>query len=90
MARTVTEVQAELDTVNAALQELIAGKRLTQLRIGSGEFARLYQYQEITFDTIKTEQQDLLMELATLENAQNSISFRGNSFIPLTVNKFMR
>lgn len=90
MARTVTEVQAELDTVNAALQELIAGKRLTQLRIGSGEFARLYQYQEITFDTIKTEQQDLLMELATLENAQNSISFRNNSFVPLTVNKFMR
>lgn len=90
MARTVTEVQAELDTVNAALQELIAGKRLTQLRIGSGEFARLYQYQEITFDTIKTEQQDLLMELATLENAQNPISFRNNSFVPLTVNKFMR
>jgi len=90
MARTVTEVQAELDTVNAALQELISGKRLTQLRIGSGEFARLYQYQEITFDTIKAEQQDLLMELATLENAQNAITFRNNAYIPLTVNKFMR
>jgi hypothetical protein len=90
MARTITEVQAELDTVNAALQELIAGRRLTQLRIGSGEFARLYQYQELTFDTLKAEQQDLTMELATLESAGSSISFRSNSFVPLTVNKFMR
>lgn len=90
MARTITEVQAELDTVNAALQELIAGRRLTQLRIGSGEFARLYQYQELTFDTLKAEQQDLTMELATLESAGSSIAFRSNSFVPLTVNKFMR
>ena len=90
MARTIAEVQAELTTVNAALQELITGKRLTQLRIGSGEFARLYQYQEITFDTLKTEQQDLTMELATLEAAGQALKFRATSYVPLTVNKHMR
>lgn len=90
MARTITEVQAELNTVNSALQELISGRRLTQLRIGSGEFARLYQYQELTFDALKQEQQNLLDELAILENASSSLQFRGTSFIPLTVSKFMR
>lgn len=90
MARTVTEVQAELDTVNAALQELIAGRRLTQLRIGSGEFARLYQYQELTFDALKSEQQDLMMELRSLESESTSIKFRSNANIPLTVVKHRR
>jgi hypothetical protein len=89
MARTLTEVQSELDTVNAALQELISGRRLTQLRIGSGEFARLYQYQELTYENLKAEQQRLLDELATL-SATGELTLRSNSYIPLTVNKFMR
>jgi hypothetical protein len=90
MARTIVEVQAELATVNAALQELISGRRLTQLRIGSGEFARLYQYQELTYENLKLEQQNLLDELSVLQTETSSVTLRGNSFIPLTVNKFMR
>jgi len=34
MPRTVTEVQAELTTVNAAIQNLIAKKSITQLKVG--------------------------------------------------------
>lgn len=91
MTRTIAEVQAELTTVNAALQNLISGKRLTKLEIGNGEFKRSYQYQEITFDMLKGEQQDLLSELATLEAlSSNSIKFRNNSNIPLSVTKFRR
>lgn len=87
MARTATEIQSELDTVNAALQELISGKRLTQLRIGSGEFSRLYEYQEITYEVLKQEQANLTAELSTLESTE--LKFR-TSYVPLTVNKFMR
>lgn len=87
MARTATEIQSELDTVNAALQELISGKRLTQLRIGSGEFSRLYEYQEITYEVLKQEQSNLTAELSTLESTE--LKFR-TSYVPLTVNKFMR
>ena len=87
MARTITEVQADLDIVNAAIQDLIAGKRLTQLRIGSGEFTRLYQYQDINYEVLKAEQADLIQELAALQ-AQPQMQFRTMSHIQLDVNKF--
>jgi hypothetical protein len=87
MARTIAEVQADLTTVNAALQNLIAGKRITQLRFGSGDFARQYQYQEITYDVLKAEQADLTQELAALQS-EPQMQFRTMSNIPLTVSKF--
>lgn len=87
MARTIAEVQADLTTVNAALQNLIAGKRITQLRLGSGDFARQYQYQEITYDVLKAEQADLTQELAALQS-EPQMQFRTMSNIPLNISKF--
>jgi hypothetical protein len=87
MPRTLAEVQADLTTVNSALQELISGNRLTQLRIGSGDFARFYQYQEITFENLTLVKNELLQELAIL-NSEPAITFRKMCNIPLTVVKF--
>jgi hypothetical protein len=85
--RTLTQVQADLTTVTAALQDLIAGKRITQLRVGSGEFQRHYNYQEITYDVLKSEQADLTQELAALQ-ATPQMQFRTMSNLPLNVTKF--
>lgn len=89
MARTLKQVQAELTTVNAALQNIIAGKRVTSLDIGSGEFRRSYSYQEITYDMLKAEQAELTQELAALETTPQ-MNFRTMTNIPLTVGKFRR
>ena len=89
MARTIAEVQADLNTVNSALQNLIAGTRITILRLGSGDFARQYQYQEVTYEVLKAEQADLIQELAALQT-EPQMKFRTMSNIPLTVNKFRK
>lgn len=89
MARTKTEIQSDLDIVNAAIQNLISGKRLTQLRIGSGDFARLYQYSEISYDVLKGLKDELTQELASITADVNGMTFRKQTHIPLTVKKFI-
>lgn len=87
MPRTILEVQAELTTVNAAIQELITGTRLTQLRVGSGDFARLYVNQEVSLENLQLIKQQLLQELAALENT-DGITFRTNSNVRTVTRKF--
>lgn len=87
MPRTIAEVQKDLNTVNAALQEMIAGRRITEFRIGSGSLARLYKFQEITLETLQGIRAGLLQELALLDNSDNLV-FRKNCNIPLVTTKF--
>lgn len=87
MPRTILEVQAELTTVSAAIQELITGTRLTQLRVGSGDFARLYTHQEVSLENLQEIRQQLLQELAALENT-DGIVFRTNSNVRTITRKF--
>jgi hypothetical protein len=89
MARTIQQVQSELDTVNAAIQELISGNRITQLRIGSGDFARLYHYQEITIENLQDIRANLLQELAVLSQ-DSEIKFRTSCNFPFQIAKFRR
>jgi hypothetical protein len=89
MPRTILEIQAELTTVSAAIQDLIAGRRLTELRVGSGDFARLYRYQEITLDNLQAIRDELIQELAVL-NQENGLQFRKMSNVLLKVTKFSR
>jgi hypothetical protein len=89
MPRTIAEVQAELTTVSAAIQDLIANRRLTELRVGSGDFARLYRYQEITLDNLQAIRDELLQELAIL-NQEDGLQFRKMSSVLLKVTKFSR
>lgn len=88
MPRTIAEIQAELTTINAALQEIIAGNRLTQLRVGSGEFARLYVFAELTYENLVKERDKLNEELSHLQDEEPS--FRKYSHIKLVVTKFGR
>ena len=89
MARSIAEVQADLDTVNAALQQLIAGERITRLNLGSGEFAKNYEFQDITYDSLKEEKAHLQSEMDSLTPDQEMI-FRNHGNVPLIVTKFNR
>ena len=85
MALPLAEAQAQLITVNAALQDIISGKRIAELRIGSGDFQRLLRYQEVTFDELKTLQQELMITVDSY--AQAKPVFRTNAHIPMVVKK---
>ena len=89
MPRTILDVQTELTTVSAAIQDMIAGKRITELRVGSGDFARLYRYQEITLNNLQAIRDELIQELADL-NGEGILQFRNMSSVLLKVTKFSR
>lgn len=89
MPRTILDVQTELTTVSAAIQDMIAGKRITELRVGSGDFARLYRYQEITLENLQAIRDALIQELADL-NGEGILQFRNMSSVLLKVTKFSR
>lgn len=79
------EARKQLTTLNAAISDLIAGKRLTSLRIGSGNFQREYKYQEITLETLEAMRQDVLQIIYSYEGTKPV--FRTNASIPLLVGK---
>jgi len=85
MALPLIEAQAQLVTVNAALQDIISGKRIAELRIGSGDFQRTLRYQEVTFDELKTLQQELMITIDSYASAKPV--FRTNAHIPMRVGK---
>jgi len=82
---TLAEAEAQLLTVNTAISDIIAGKRVTQLRIGSGNFQREMKFSEITIEALK----ELRSELMEIINSYNNVApvFRTNVTIPLTVGK---
>jgi len=82
---SLAEAQQQLATVNAAIQELLAGKRVTQLRIGSGSFQRMYVYQEINLETLYSLRQDLMEVIASYSDA--APKFGSNLNFPLKVSK---
>ena len=85
MALPLVEATAQLVTVNAAIQQLIEGKRLKELRVGSGNFQRLYMYSEISLEALKTLQQELLITIDSYAPA--TAVFRTNAHIPMVVGK---
>jgi hypothetical protein len=62
---TLAEAEAQLLTVNAAIEQLIQGKRLTKLVVDSGQGKREYTYQEISMQMLQT----LKVELQAVVNA---------------------
>jgi hypothetical protein len=87
--RTLADVQAELVTVNAAIQQIISGQRLTELRIGSGDFLRVYKNQEVSLDQLYAIKADLQVEEDSL-STNTGLIFRRDSNVPLVVTKFRR
>ena len=82
---TLAEAETSLTTVQAAIQTLIAGKRINQLRVGSGTFARLYVFSETTLDELKAHRDELLETINILEGT--APRFKNNMTIPLLVSK---
>ena len=76
----IEEIKAQLLTVNTAIQDLILGKRLSQLRVGSSTFSRLYTYSEVMLDELKAHRKELLQALDEIENRLPT--FRSHATIP--------
>ncbi|MDD5165741.1 MAG: hypothetical protein PHG25_04390 [Candidatus Pacebacteria bacterium] len=85
MARTALEIQAELDIVNAALQSLYTGTRLTELRIDTNLIRRYYKYSEVNIESLLGIKQNLEQELLGL--TATTPTFRSFSNLPIIVNK---
>lgn len=83
---TLEEAESQLSTVNIAISQLIAGKRIQQLKIGSGEFARLLTYEQVTLNDLTTLQSELRSIIAALSPAVTPV-FRTNACIPLETRK---
>lgn len=83
---TLTETELALSSVNTAIAQLIAGKRLLELRVGSGNFARNFRYGEVTLEALK-EYRDELIQLRQSLLPIASTQFRANATIPLIVKK---
>ena len=85
MAIPLAQLKEQLSTVQAAIDSLIAGNRLTSLRVGSGSFARLYTYEEIGLEALMALRDDLLGLISALEPI--APKFKTNATIPLVVGK---
>ena len=83
---TLDEAQRQLTQVNVAIESLILGKSLVELRVGSGNFQRLYRYGEITLEQLKTLRRELLDVINTLVPNITPV-FRSGACIPLVVRK---
>jgi hypothetical protein len=84
MAMTLAEAQLQLTQINTAIENLLQGKRITQLRVGSGTFQRLYQYQEISYEALEAKRQELLGYIDSL--SETTPTFKTGS-VPLYVRK---
>lgn len=82
---SLAEIDLQLATINAAISDLIAGKRVTRLEIGSGNFKRTYAFQEITLESLQAIRADLLEQRA--QYSQETPVFRQYASIPLVVRK---
>lgn len=84
---TLVEAQAQLATIQAALQTMISGKRVTQLKVGSGQFIREYKYQDISMELLRQLQSETLALIDSLSATPVLPNFANNKTIPLLVNK---
>lgn len=85
LAISLDEAEKQLLTVNAAIQEILAGKRITQLHIGSGNLTRTYMYQEINIEMLYSLRQELMEVIASYSTAPPK--FGTNLNFPLKVTK---
>jgi len=83
----LSEAQSQLTTVQVAISDLIAGKRITHLRVGSGNFQREYKYwsPDTLLNTLIELRDNLNLIIASYSTA--TPTFRRNSTIPLQVGK---
>lgn len=83
---TLAEAQAQLTQVNIAIETLLQGKRIGELKIGTNEFSRTYKYGEVTLEGLRALRSELMAMVNTLMPTITT-TFRQNACIPLIVTK---
>lgn len=84
---TEAETIALLAKVNTAIEELITGKRATQIRIRSDDFDRNWSYSEVSLENLRDFKANLLDYIGGISATPPTPTFRVNSCIPLIVRK---
>ena len=85
MARTSIEIQTDITNVNAAITALITGNKLLEFRVGSGDFARTFRWQEITLESLYAMRTSLYEELAIVE--VTTPTFQVGKTVPMFVRR---
>lgn len=75
MARTEAEIQAELDLVQAAINKKLSNTETTLLRVGSGEFARQYQFSSLTLAELMAMRAALYREMEEVAGTVSTASY---------------
>jgi len=83
---TLAEAELQLTQVNIAIQSLISGTRINELKLGSAEFSRWYKYGDVTLEALTAYRSELQAIIAALVPVPQAI-FRTNACIPLVVRK---
>ena len=84
----LSEAQAQLASVNAAITLLIQGKLKKELVVGSGNFQRRYTFEtgSLTLENLKAYRNELLQIINVLSPATLP-TFRANAVIPNIITK---
>jgi predicted RNA binding protein with dsRBD fold (UPF0201 family) len=82
----LTIAYADLAKVNAAIDQMLSGKMIQRLEIGSMEFRRVYDYQKISLADLKEMRKELLDIIDSLE-ATSEVIYRTGASVPLLVNR---
>lgn len=85
---TLEEAQSTLLVVNNAIGMLIAGKKLNKLEVGSGNFKRIYEYGEVTLESLREYRDELLSIIASYNN--DAPKWRNSLTIPIIGRKGRR
>ena len=75
MARTEAEIQAELTKVQAAIDKKLLNTETTLLRVGSGEFARQYQFSTLTLQELYNLRAALYREMEELTGTVSTTQY---------------
>lgn len=81
----LNEAKSQLQTVNAAIEAIIAGKSIKELRVGSDNFMRMFIYSDTTLQELKDYRAELYQIIDAWEGT--TPTFRTNATIPLVSTK---
>ena len=84
---TLAEAEAQLLQINIAIQDLLLGKRISELKVGSGEFSRWLSYSEVTLDNLTAYRSELRAIIESLTPEATPI-YRANACTPIITRKW--
>ena len=83
---TLDQLNRELSLVNSRIEQLIQGKAVTRLKVGSSSFARDYMYEATSLADFQEYRKYLIQEIHD-KSVDATPTFRTNATIPNMVRK---